>query len=105
MSIAVIGVLREVLEGNDPELPQLCDRSNFRFAQSIAAIAIIEGGTTTCDVNLTCLLQGPFCLAFSLRRSERVSTHLKLNKFAFERAVLADRGFAANLFRVPRCEV
>ena len=51
-SVAAVGMLREVVGGDDAELSKLDDRADFGLAQLVAAIPVVEDGAAVPEMNL-----------------------------------------------------
>jgi hypothetical protein len=51
-SIACVGMLGEVVSGNDAEFAKLDDGTNFGFVQGVAAIPVVKHGTPVPERNL-----------------------------------------------------
>ncbi len=52
VSLSAVGMLREVVGSNDAELAKLDDRADFRFAQLVAAVPVVEHGASVPEMNL-----------------------------------------------------
>jgi hypothetical protein len=60
-ALAVVGVLREVVDADDSELAKFDDGANFGLAQAIAAIAVVKHGASVPELEFrTAVLHSTF---------------------------------------------